>query len=239
MRTLGVDLASQAEKTTTCVIAWADDHAVVTHLGLNASDVQILQLAHECDVVGIDAPFGWPKPFVELVTQSYPAADWSPMRRDELCFRTTDHRVTEILGRWPLSVSGDKLGMVAMRCSGLLQKLSVDDRSGVGPVFEVYPSVALASWGLQSRGYKGKSLASLAPLVDEFLALARLGLSVQDRRLCESVDHVFDALVSSIIARVAALGHTIAPSSTEARIAFTEGWIAVPLPGSLSLLIPS
>jgi hypothetical protein len=92
MRTLGVDLSSQAAKTAICCIQWSTDSATVSDLRLGVSDEVILDLAmalrsakSEAGVeyaVGIDAPFGWPLPFIEFIGRSRPSAKplppWSP-----------------------------------------------------------------------------------------------------------------------------------------------------------------
>jgi hypothetical protein len=66
--------------------------------------------------------------------------------------RRTDVFVHEQLGLTPLSVSADRIAHVALRCAVLLTKLPAArgpmDRSGSGPVAEVYPAASLRGWGL-------------------------------------------------------------------------------------------
>lgn len=64
MVTLGVDLASRPEKTSTCLIAWDSTSAHVQSLSKGATDEDLLELFKHPDKIGIDAPFGWPRPFV-------------------------------------------------------------------------------------------------------------------------------------------------------------------------------
>jgi len=133
-RTLGVDLASQPGKTGICVVEWDDGRATVKHLASAASDEAILDLHHSCDITGIDMPFGWPEPFVDFLLGN-PSADpeeWSDTWKKKLRFRRTDFAVHKITGRWPLSVSSDRIAIPAMRCKGLLSKMGVTDLSGVG-----------------------------------------------------------------------------------------------------------
>ena len=69
-----------------------------------------------------------------------------------LTMRRIDIFVHEQLRLTPLSVSADRIAHVAFRCVVLLAKLDAADapvdRSGSGPVAEVYPAASLHSWGL-------------------------------------------------------------------------------------------
>jgi hypothetical protein len=127
-----------------------------------------------------------------------------------------------------------------MRCAGLLDALGVVDCSGDGNVFEVYPAVALATWGLPSKGYKddkvgpGKRREILAAM--ESIS-PWLQVSSEVRLACISSDHSLDALISSMIARAAAIGLTQLPATSEEKsLAVVEGWIGIPVPGSLERL---
>ena len=241
--TLGIDLASQPANTAGCLIRWEAERATVERLELDLTDDHIRELADGVDKVGIDAPFGWPEPFVAFV-QAHAAgtADYQPWTgewRDELRFRRTDMVARETMGKWPLSVSSDLIGITAMRCAGLLTALGVADRSGHGPVIEVYPSLALHRWGLVSRGYKGvKNAAVLAKLFGELLETCDwLSLREEDATLLAWNDHAFDALISALVARAAMLGRTLPVPQERRTVAATEGWIQIPEPGSLAHLI--
>src|ERR1700731_3662215 len=84
---------------------------------------------------------------MELYLLDYPTAD-------QLRFRATDRRVHETVGRWPLSVSADRIALPAMRTFALLVRHGVTDRSDDNKFYEVYPAGSLSQWGLTSRGYK-------------------------------------------------------------------------------------
>ena len=76
-----------------------------------------------------------------------------------LAFRRTDQVVHAATGRWPLSVSADRIAYPAMRCAGLLARLAATGRpvrrSGIDSlVAEVYPAAALRIWELPTAGYK-------------------------------------------------------------------------------------
>lgn len=248
---LGIDLASQPAKTAACTIVWSETEprATASCPVLGVTDADVLALAAGTDIVGIDAPFGWPDPFVAFFRAGRAPEDaaipWTPARRDSLRFRATDVRVRERLGRWPLSVSTDRIALAALRCAGLLQALGVDDRSGARRVVEVYPAAALHAWGLTHRGYKPREGVSvpanpaLAALLEDLLSRCPwLGLPDDAYRLCARNDDAFDALIAAIVARAAAQGRTVRPMGDDAERATREGWIAVPVPGSLERLVP-
>ena len=243
MRTLGLDLASDAANTAYCVLEWAAGTAEVRELGVGADDDNLLALHGQANVTGIDCPFGWPTAFVAFLCgisrpSGEPLPAWSQQYRDDLRFRITDVRVHEVTGRWPLSVSSDLIGVAAYRCQGLLTRMGVTDRSGDGRVYEVYPAAALKQWGFPSTGYKkGRGRAVRAELADRLLATAPwLRLSEPQREKVLGSDDALDALVASLNTRAAKLGLTVKPEADLHREAAREGWIAIPEIGSLERL---
>jgi hypothetical protein len=113
----------------------------------------VLALVATSDKVGIDAPFGWPDAFTAFLVAHQagdvpvPAGLSGKQWRRELALRHTDKTIFEETGITPLSVAADKIGHVAMRCAGLLAKLSAAgtpvQRDGSGNVTEVYPAASL------------------------------------------------------------------------------------------------
>ncbi len=240
-RTLGVDLASQPAKTGICVVEWGGSGAKVMHLATEGSDEVILDLHHSCNITGIDMPFGWPGPFVGFLLGN-PSADpeeWSDTWKKTLRFRRTDFAVHEITGRWPLSVSSDRIAIPTMRCRGLLTEMGVTDLSGDGRVFEVYPAAALWRWGLPHQKYKRKKgRAILMGLVRDLLNRCPwLEVDSATRKILTESDDAFDALVCALVARAAALGLTVPPESEDLESARREGWIHLPVEGALGRLV--
>jgi hypothetical protein len=174
--TLGIDLASRAEKTALCVIAWNGQSAELRVLarsrwGGDQLDDQLLASAiaggRRVDGTGgwgtpgrpakvaIDAPFGWPDRFVDAVEghrllRSWPSGLDEPRATFER--RETDRFVTRTAKKIPLSVSTDRIAYPAMRCAVLLSEVArrLPDallaRDGSGLIAEAYPDATLRMW---------------------------------------------------------------------------------------------
>jgi len=244
MRVLGIDLAAQPKRTYACLL---DQRLGELHGEIHRScdDDRLQGLAVGCRKVAIDAPFGWPNEFVDALDAHRAGGPWpapddeSPeIYRAALSFRATDRVVMHT--RRPLSVSTDKLGVTAMRCAYLLDRWGRSElvnRTGTGTFVEVYPAGALARWGLEATGYKGADSAPLAKLLSMLrAALPALVLGDDARQLCASVDDAFDALISALVARAALLGLTDPPPEELRARAAEEGWIHLPVRGSLPFL---
>jgi predicted nuclease with RNAse H fold len=241
VRTLGIDLAAQPTNTSACAVDWTAAVPTVLELGSGLGDDDLLDAIAIADKVGIDAPFGWPDEFVEAVSAHRNRTGWpgggedQDIYRFQLSFRATDRRLIESGARRPLSVSTDLIGVVAMRCAYLLDRLALVgqtvDRAGAGKVIEAYPAPALTAWGLSATGYKSRVGAARLPELLSQLeeGLGGIELSSVQRDLAGSDHNCFDALVCSLVARAAALGLTQPPDpGAEADRATREGWIHVP-----------
>src|SRR5688572_33393535 len=113
MITLGIDLSSMPEGTAACRIRWSKNRAVAEPPVPGCDDEELDELIKKADVVGIDAPFGWPEEFVKAVA-GWKRTVWSKDERRRLQFRATDLFVQEQLRIWPLSVSTDRIALPAM-----------------------------------------------------------------------------------------------------------------------------
>lgn len=254
--TLGIDLASQARDTGVCAVRWEGGTAAIVLLAVGAArdaafdDAWLTGAAvggrglPAADKVGVDAPFGWPAPFVAAVGAREPA-DWPlPLGADRagLVRRETDRRVWLRTGKLPLSVSTDRIAYPAMRCAGLLawwgRHLGEPvGRAGDGLACETYPDAVLRTLLGMPKGrapsYKGPAEAARArrrELLDA-LALQGLALGADHRAACEERDDALDALLCAIAARAAALGLTERPGESERDLADREGWIHLPTQG--------
>lgn len=234
-RTVGVDLAASPSKTAVAVVEWRGSGASVTDVVMPADDAAIRELADGAQRIGVDAPFGWPDSFVEFVGQHHRGRTASGLdlddvsRRRPLVYRRTDLVVAGLPnGRRPLSVSADQIAHVAFRCAGLLADLSVDDRVD-GWAVEAYPAAALTIWGLRPRGYKRAENRPVREIMVTELDSAAPWLELGDHaQAMIDDDDIFDAVITALIARAAALGRTHHPSPEDRSIAVREGWIHVP-----------
>ena len=249
MITLGIDLASQATATASCVVQWNSGEARVLPPRCPQNDDQLLDAVEAADVAGIDIPLGWPDAFVKVVAGYHAGQPWPDVTPASLCYRTTDvhiERRLRELSRWrrPLSVASDRIAIPAMRAARLLTRLAergfAVDRSGAGRVVEAYPAAALEVWGLPSRGYKGAKGAVVRAEI--FAELERrtggwLRLDAFTRQTCCASDHALDALVAALIARAAMRGLCERPPAADADSAAREGWIALPSVDALDRLV--
>ena len=241
MRTVGIDLAAQPANTSACTVEWGPGRPIVSQIRSGLDDDALLEAIGGADKVGIDAPFGWPDEFVEAVSAHRNRSGWpgsgedQDLYRFQLSFRATDRRLIEHGARRPLSVSTDLIGVVAMRCAYLLDRLAARgepvDRAGSGKVIEAYPAPALNGWGISATGYKSRvgmaRIPELLSRVEE--GLGGIDMTPQERELAGADHNCFDALIASLVARAAALGLTQVPEPGEdADRAVREGWIHVP-----------
>lgn len=269
LRTLGIDLAAQPADTAACLLEWGIAGAEVRWLrrGAECSDEAIVEWMGEADEVGIDAPFGWPETLVELLPEYLVSGAWPVAPRldkgrlyyDGLRYRETDRSVQRLLEEqgkgklWPLSVSSDTIAVVAWRCAHLLHRHAENtgrrlDRIGDSThVFETYPAAALASWGIDRKGYKTKTSAGRAKAevarIAILNAIERAGHGWLDLELTpwarqDLVYHALDGFLSALVARAAAQKHTALPRPEQRDLAEREGWIHVPRPEALEHLGP-
>ena len=156
----------------TCFPAGADQHSKSDNPGWRSADLPKVKSPKfglhsfrdhstpQADIVGIDAPFGWPAPFVAAVGE-WTLTEWNEVIRDGLSLRETDRHVRRQSGVRPLSVSADRIALPAMRAMALLKRHGVIDRSGDGRFFEVYPAGSLAIWKLTPKeSYKKNTVES-------------------------------------------------------------------------------
>ena len=240
MRILGIDLAAQPRNTGVVVLDPGESGRWRADLPPEvATDEHLVELGGHVDLIGVDAPLGWPIAFVQAVRAHEDREPWPGTKdRRSLTHRHTDNVVRDHGRGQPMSASADLLGHVAMRCA-LLQRDWAErwggaaPRDGSGRLVEVYPAAALRAWHLPERGYKGQSAeagrvrkAILAGIVDDcstWLDLDRV------RSACIDSDHTLDALLSALNALAARAHQTFPPESVEDHhCAVLEGWIHVP-----------
>jgi predicted nuclease with RNAse H fold len=232
VRTLGIDLASQEKRTAMAAIVWDGAGAYVERPVTSVSDGAALDAMSAADRVGIDAPFGWPEPFLRALTGFAERGEWVDAANVDLAYRLTDRYVHGRTGRWPLSVSSDRIAVPAWRCARLLASFARGpvDRLGGNGVVEVYPGAALTVWAFERRGYKREGPAREL-LVEEIERRGEgwLDLSAA-REACVVSDDALDAVICALVARAAALDMTWPPPAESVDVVRREGWIHVPKP---------
>jgi predicted nuclease with RNAse H fold len=237
MITAGIDLAAEPKATALALIEWSNGQAELQGLFLGVDDQQLVKLTKGANKIGIDCAFGWPVEFFEFLTQHMNpnqkpkgidgAMDW----RRTLSHRETDREVRKLTGRWPLSVSTDRLGLTAMRNAGLLaryQEAGVNvDRSGEGEVCEVYPGATLRLWCFDTSGYRTSIQAREALLEQLKTGAPWLDLAGFEEQMLSSTD-CFDAVIAALAARAVALSAYSKPTNQQRAKAKIEGWICLP-----------
>jgi predicted nuclease with RNAse H fold len=234
--TVGVDLAAEPKGTALAVINWSAKTAKLADLQLSVIDDQVVSAASKADKIGIDCALGWPIEFVEFLKSHSDLAsiqrvdggmDW----RRRLAYRETDRAARAISGRWPLSVSTDRLGLTAMRAAGLLGRLKLSgipiDRSGAGVVVEVYPGATLGLWGFDTSGYRASAETRELLLRAIQMRAPWLDISHFAPLMIQSCD-ALDAVIAALATRSAALGFYVPPTPSQLDQAKIEGWIALP-----------
>ena len=237
MITAGIDLAAEPKATALALIEWSNGQAELQGLFLGVDDQQLVKLTKGANKIGIDCAFGWPVEFFEFLTQHMNpnqkpkgidgAMDW----RRTLSHRETDREVRKLTGRWPLSVSTDRLGLTAMRNAGLLaryQEAGVNvDRSGDGTACEVYPGATLRLWCFDTSGYRTSIQAREALLEQLKTGAPWLDLAGFEEQMLSSTD-CFDAVIAALAARAVALSAYSKPTNQQRAKAKIEGWICLP-----------
>lgn len=243
----GVDLAAEPKGTAVAVINWLPDEAELITLRLGVNDQQVVDACEGSKKVGIDCALGWPVAFTDFLIgqanlealERTPAFEGDSALRRNLAHRETDRHVREVTGRWPLSVSTDRLGMTAIRGAGLLSKFqeagTAIDRSGSGRIVEIYPGASLRLWGFDTVGYRSSESIRERLLADLQAETPWLNLGTHQQLMVDSCD-AFDAVIAALAARSAQLGRCEAPSEAQLERAKIEGWVALPT-GRISDLI--
>lgn len=234
--TVGIDLAAGPENTAFCCLERNKGVVRVSVLRCNWDDDDLIAGIGGSYKAGIDSPLGWPVDFVTAVSAWNAHGTWPPgldPRDPALQLRRTDRLVKDERAIRPLSVSTDKIGVVAFRAAHLLARLAEEgheiDRAGCsGLVAEVYPAAALKAWGLWRQGYK-TDRGVLRDIARRLLGTCGwLEVHEAERGAIETSHDVFDALVCALLAAQVAMGETRRPEPAERADAEVEGWIHVP-----------
>jgi predicted nuclease with RNAse H fold len=226
----GLDMAAEPKGTALAIIDWLPGKAELVTLELGVNDEMVIEQTSEAVKLGIDCALGWPLEFIQFLNNQS-QTNGSIESRRRLAYRETDRHVREITGRWPLSVSTDRLGMTAIRCAGLLSKLAATgtaiDRTGAGKIVEIYPGASLGLWGFDRAGYRSDADIRARLIAELENQAPWLNLGAFKPLMIESCD-AFDSVIAALAARAAHLGQYEGPKSEQLRQASLEGWVALP-----------
>lgn len=236
MISAGIDLAAEPKGTALALIEFSNNRAKLSYLEQGLDDQALITQTHNADKVGIDCAFGWPIQFADFITKhqdltSTDLIDGGMDYRRGLSFRETDREIRRLTGRWPLSVSTDRLGLTAIRCAGLLSKYQAKgveiDRAGSKLLVEVYPGATLRNWKLDTTGYRINPEARSSLLEQLKQQAPWLELSFFRTQMIESAD-CFDAVIAALAARAVYQGNYNKPTAEQLKSARVEGWICLP-----------
>lgn len=255
MKTLGIDIASQARDTALAAIEWPETGSprLIAFSELEESQftddrlTEVLR-SHDWGRVAIDVPFGWPSGLLDLLGRwrRGEVVDFPAERRkgrSETLYRRTDLVTWDRTGVKPIPVGVENLAWVSLRAFHVLSQADLHrDRVGLrSPVLETYPKAALKCWPempLESTKSGDSAPRARAEALARLVETVALRIDDVDRgKLVEETkDHRFDALVCALVARAAMVGRTQLPVKADADAADQEGWIHLPSEGSLTTL---
>jgi predicted nuclease with RNAse H fold len=232
----GIDLAGEPKGTALALIEFSTNKAKLIYLEQGLDDEALIAKTHNADKVGIDCAFGWPIKFSEFIKNhqdltNQDLKDGGMDYRRELSFRETDREIRRLTGRWPLSVSTDRLGLTAIRCAGLLSKYQAKgieiDRAGSKLLVEVYPGATLRNWNFDTTGYRISPQARAQLLEQLELQAPWLELDSFRNQMIKSAD-CFDAVIAALAGRAVYQGDYNKPNKEQLESARVEGWICLP-----------
>lgn len=244
MISAGIDLSAEPKGTALALLEFNNKKAKLVLLEQGLEDQDLIDKTINADKIGIDCALGWPIKFFEFLRdhqdlENQTLIDGGIDFRRTLAYRETDREIHRLTGRWPLSVSTDRLALTAIRAAGLLSKYQASgvaiDRSGEGKLVEVYPGATLRNWSLETKSYRVDSQARQLLLVELLARAPWLELGEHKEQMLESTD-CFDAVIAALATRAAYKGQFQKPSKEQAKTARVEGWIALPNCGLEELL---
>ncbi|MCW2920647.1 MAG: hypothetical protein JWL76_521 [Thermoleophilia bacterium] len=242
--TIGVDLATAPAATGLCVLDVPTMRATIVPTPAERTITAIAELAAHWWAetggrlrIGIDAPFGWPAGWVELLTRArelgdvqagVSAQDGSHAIAQPLRWRLTDVELSAWSHRAlrPMTPSMDRLAATTVRCVDLahLRDAGIPvARDGAladgtpSAAFEVYPTASLFAWGLVAKGGRREARSRFLSEVSQRIEAPGLGASHE---------HDVDSLIAALT--VAGSMRAMRPEDGDPRVLAIEGVMHVP-----------
>jgi predicted nuclease with RNAse H fold len=173
---VGVDCATQRNKTGLVLVSWSDDklrleEAILGSMRNDPAEVVTRWLSGSPNVLlALDAPLGWPRPLV-LSLANHEAGQVLREDAERLFSRTTDLWIKERLQKQPLEVGANLIARTAHSALKLLD--DVRRRTGLGVplvwepmsfrgvgAIEVYPAATRIALGIVKASDSGQGLSS-------------------------------------------------------------------------------
>jgi len=163
MLVIGVDCATQANKTGMVLASWSGAALRFEDAAIGSKRNPCLKvlswwIGRDPDVLlALDAPLGWPEPLGSALA-THSAGKVISEDADDLFSRTTDRRIRERLGKRPFEVGANLIARTAHAALKMLEALrratghsiplvwEGEDFSGVGAI-EVYPAATRIAHG--------------------------------------------------------------------------------------------
>ena len=228
MLVIGVDCATQANKTGMVLASWSGAALRFEDAAIGSKRNPCLKvlswwIGRDPDLLlALDAPLGWPEPLGSALA-THSAGKVISEDADDLFSRTTDRRIRERLGKRPFEVGANLIARTAHAALKMLEALrratghsiplvwEGEDFSGVGAI-EVYPAATRIAHGL------AKSPRPLNGLKERMEGdLSSLGAN----------PHVLDAAWCAVAGADFLAGLAEAPTPKDRDLSRREGWIWV------------
>jgi len=264
VRAVGLDWATEPKNRAAVVLDWAGPgysirlHTVIPWI----SDDRVVQLCtgRDTHVVAVDVPFGWPRAFSEFVCGWSPqgvGAREVPSSRD-FRYRATDRIVQDELGKNPLSVSADRIGISSRAWAELLGKHGLGSRIDTGveepepepdpdaepkaerekpAIIEIYPGATLRAifpkdHPVNTLGYRQDADARqrvLLSLLEHFHITATAAHMVQlQGKAADTADALIAALTGLMYLQPVEGWSVRRPTTEQQDDAAKEGWVFFP-----------
>ena len=167
MLVIGVDCATQANKTGMVLASWSGAALRFEDAAIGSKRNPCLKvlswwIGRDPDVLlALDAPLGWPEPLGSALA-THSAGKVIREDADDLFSRTTDRRIRERLGKRPFEVGANLIARTAHAALKMLEALrratghsiplvwEGKDFSGVGAI-EVYPAATRIAHGFREE----------------------------------------------------------------------------------------
>ncbi|MEG3638033.1 DUF429 domain-containing protein [Magnetococcus sp. PR-3] len=240
---LGVDCATQWARMSVAVGHWNNTRLTLQQT-LTASDLNddnwqklVDQLSHLQTplILAMDAPLGWPFPFMNQLFH-HQAGEPLQGSANDLLRRMTDKVVRQHLGKTPLDVAADRIARTAheaLRMIGLIRSSHPEvamlwhpaETPKIG-LLETYPAAVIRQRGYASQGYKKEDAHAKQTRLQMVKAVAEeIDMPAHLHTVMSQTDHDLDALLCLLATKDFLQGKALPPPKDHLAQIKKEGWI--------------